>query len=147
MKIILLKDVKGTGKKGEIKTVSDGYARNFLLAKGLAKEATSSSIKEHDAQEKSAKKRIKEAIEEANEIKTVLEKHKFVIKVSAGDSGKLFGAITNKEISEKIKEELNIDIDKKKIVINGGIKTTGNHDVEIKLYKEIHATINVEVIS
>ncbi len=147
MKVILLKDVKGTGKKGDIKEVSDGHARNFLIPRGLAKEATSSSIKEHDAQEKSAKKRIEEDTKHAKELKSTLENHKFEFVVKAGDSGKLFGAITNKEISEKIKSDLGIDIDKKKIAISGGIKSTGSHDVVVKLYREISAKIVVEVRS
>ncbi len=147
MKVILLKDVKGTGKKGDIKDVSDGHARNFLIPRGLAKEATSSSIKEHNAQEKSAKKRIEEDTKNANELKAKLESHKFVFTVKAGDSGKLFGAITNKEIAEKIKTDLGIDVDKKKVVISGGIKSTGSHDVVVKLYREISAKIVVEVQS
>ncbi len=147
MKVILLKDIKGTGKKGDVKQVSDGHARNYLIPKGLAKEATSSNIKEHDAQEKSAKKRIQEDTAHANELKKILEKHKFIFEVKAGESGKLFGAITNKEIAEKIKSDLDVDIDKKKIIISGGIKATGNHDVVVKLYREISAKIVVEVRS
>ncbi len=146
MKVILIKDVKGTGKKGDIKEVSDGHARNFLIPRGLAKEATSGNVKEHSAQEKAAEKKRQEEIANAKKLKETLENHKFKVSVKAGDSGKLFGAITNKEVAEKIKTELGIKIDKKKIMLNGGIKTTGNHDIVIKLYREINAKIELEVI-
>lgn len=147
MKVILLKDLKGTGKKGEIKEVSDGHARNFLIPRGIAKEASSSNMKDFENQKKTEAKKHKEDMEEANRIKAIIEKKPIVIKANAGESGKLFGAITGKEISEFVLSELGVQIDKKKIQLTGAIKSTGEHEIVVRLYREVTATLKLNVLA
>ncbi len=146
MKVILLKDIKALGKKDEIVNVSDGYARNYLLPKNFAIEATSGKLKEiHIKKEADKGKKAKE-IDEARELSERISKLEIVIKSKAGASGKLFGSITNKDISDGIKKQHKIEIDKKKIVLNEPIKALGNHEIEIKVYPEITSKINVKVV-
>jgi large subunit ribosomal protein L9 len=147
MKVVLLADVKGHGKKGDLVEASDGYARNFLLPKGLAKEATKGVLNEvkgksdaaayHKEQEKIAAKETAEKIDGA----------KVVIKSKAGENGKLFGKVTNQNVADAMKYQLHVVIDKRKIVMPDGIKTIGSHEVEIKIYPEISAKITVETVS
>jgi large subunit ribosomal protein L9 len=147
MKVVLLADVKGHGKKGDLVEASDGYARNFLLPKGLAKEATKGVLNEvkgksdaaayHKEQEKIAAKETAEKIDGA----------KVVIKSKAGENGKLFGKVTNQNVADAMKYQLHVVIDKRKIVMPDGIKTIGSHEVEIKIYHEISAKITVETVS
>lgn len=145
MKVIFLKDVKGQGRKGDIKDVSDGHARNFLIPRKLAKEATDSNLKEFKNQKHSKKLRIEEETKNALELKDFLESKTITIKAQAGDSGKLFGAVTSKEISDYIKDNFKIDIDKKKLGLSGGIKAIGVHKIQAKLYNEISAELKVSV--
>ncbi len=147
MKVILLKDLKGTGKKGEIKEVSDGHARNYLIPKGIAKEASGTNLREHENQKRFEEKKHRESIAEANRVKDIIEAKPLLIKAKAGDSGKLFGAITSKEIVEYASDFFGVEIDKKKVQLTGAIKSTGKHEVGIKLYREITAKMNVEVVS
>src|SRR5699024_8315091 len=116
MKVIFLKDVKGTGKKGEVKDVSVGYAQNFLLKKGLAKEATAGNLKELEAQKKAQEREEASLLEEAEKVKSTLEAEKNVIEIQtkAAEDGRLFGSVTTKQIAEEVKEELGIEIDKRK---------------------------------
>lgn len=147
MKVVLLADVKGHGKKGQLVEASDGYARNYLIPKGLAKEATKGVLNEvkgksdaaayHKEQEKIAAKKTADEINGA----------KVVIKSKAGENGKLFGKITNQNVAEAIKYQLHVVIDKRKIVMPDGIKTIGEHSVEIKIYPEISAKITVEAVA
>lgn len=145
MKVVLLKDVKSHGKKGELVTVSDGYARNFLFPKGLAKEANAQAMNELKNAEQSKQFKIDTQIALANKAKAELEGSTFVINAKAGASGKLFGSITAKEISAEIKKQKGIDVDKRKITLSSDIKTCGVYDVEVKLYTSIIANIKVEV--
>ena len=114
MKVILLQDVKSLGKKGELVTVSDGYARNFLFPRGLAKEANAQAMNEFRNAEQSKQYKIDTAIANAKKAKEELEGSKFVIKAKAGESGKLFGSITAKQVAEEIKKQYNITVDKRK---------------------------------
>lgn len=145
MEVILLKEVKGIGKAGTIAKVSDGYARNMLLPKGLAKEATIANKKILDAQ------KAKEAEKRANDIesaKRVAEKLTgIVLKLAykAGDGGRLFGAVTSQTIADELKKQFDIEIDKKKIALENPIKQTGAYRVPVKLFQEIAGTIVVEV--
>ncbi len=145
MKVIFLKDVKGSGKKGEIKEVSTGHARNYLIPKGLVMEASSSNMKSYQNQQKIAKQKVEEDTESAKEIKKAIESKTLSITAKAGDSGKLFGAITNTEIADLIQKEHGFEIDKKKISLSGGIKSTGNHEITIKLYRNINAVLKLEI--
>ena len=141
MKIILLEDVKGTGKKGEIKEVKDGYARNCLIAKKLAVEATAANMNLLEGQKASAQHKIDVEIANAKEIEGKTVK----IMAKGGTSGRLFGAITAKDISAQIKKQLNCDIDKRKLVLDSEIKTFGGFGAEAKLYNGVSAKFTVMV--
>ncbi len=144
MKVVLLADVKGHGKKGELCNVSDGYARNFLFPKKLAIEADNAALNELKNREESAAHHKKEEINAAKDLAAKLEGKSVTIKAKAGSSGKLFGAVTSKEIAAEIKNSLNITIDRKKMAV-ADIKNFGEYTAEIKLYQGITAKITVKV--
>lgn len=145
MKVILLKDVKGTGKKGEVKEVSDGYARNFLIKKGVAVEASQTNMKELDEKEKSKERKALIEYEEAVLLGKQMEEINIKIEVKAGEGGRLFGSITSKEIAEQLKKQKNLDIDKRKILMDEPIRTLGSTFVEIKLHQKVTTKIRVDV--
>ncbi|MGG1314096.1 MULTISPECIES: 50S ribosomal protein L9 [Cohnella] len=145
MKVIFLQDVKGQGKKGEIKEVSEGYARNFLLPKGYVQIATEGNKKALDQMKASAEKRKAKEKEEAQALAAKLSEMTIVIKAKAGEGGRLFGAITSKQISETL-EKMNIKIDKRKIDLEEPIRTLGVTKVPLKLYPEVKGTLNVQVV-
>lgn len=147
MKVVLLADVKGHGKKGEVVEASDGYARNFLLPKGLAKEATKGALNEVKGKNEAKAYHKEQEILAAKETASKLEGGKVTIASKAGDNGKLFGKITNQNVADAIKYQLHIVVDKRKVQLPDGIKTVGSHEVEIKIYPEISAKITVEVVS
>ena len=145
MKVILLQDVKGTGKKNQLVNVSDGYARNFLFTKKLAVEATVDNLqklKEFNASQDLKKQR---EIENAKELAKKIETIKISVKVKSGDTGKIFGGVTSANISKKKKKQHNIDVDKKKILLKEPIKILGAYTVNIKLYEGINAKLKVNV--
>lgn len=144
MKAILLKDVKGTGKKGDIVNVSDGYGRNYLFPKKLAEEATQGNVNMINKKKETERKQKLGQIEEAQKLADSLKGKELKIIAKAGENGKLFGAITNKDIAKEIKNKFNLDIDKKKVVADT-IKLLGTYDVELKLYPEISTKIKVIV--
>jgi len=144
MKVLLLMDVKGAGKKGEIVNVNDGYAKNFLIKKNMAKQADNSVILEKASQTASLQ-RTKALEKEAAEKKAKeLKDKEFVIRAKVGDNGKLFGAITSKEIADAISEQ-GIELDKKQIVLDSNIKNTGRYIIEAKLYSGVFAKFNIIV--
>ena len=145
MKVVLLQDVKSLGKKGELVTVSDGYARNFLFPRSLAKEANAQAMNELRNAEQSKKYKIETETAAAQKAKEELEGAKFVIKAKAGESGKLFGSITPKEISAEIKRQKSYEVDKRRIVLKEDIKTLGEYEAEIKLYSGINAHVTIAV--
>ncbi len=145
MKVVLLQDVKGSGKKGELVNVSDGYARNFLFPRNLAKEANAQAMNELKNAADSKQYKIDQQIAQANAAKEKLEAKTIVIHAKAGNNGKLFGSITAKEIANEIKQRYNIVVDKRKISITGEIKQYDTYDVEVKLYNGIAAKIFVQV--
>lgn len=147
MKVVLLKDIKGIGKNGEVVNVSEGYARNMLLPSKSALIATESVLKQVKEKEAKAKAKEEKNIAEAKDIAKSISSDKIIIKAKAGQNSKLFGAITNNEIAQAINEKYNINIDKKKIVIKDAIKTVGTYNVEAKLYSGVSATIILDVIS
>lgn len=146
MKVILKQDIKGVGKKDQVINAADGYARNFLFPKGLAVPADSGNMNNLKAKESSDAFRKGEELKEAKEIAERLKKITLKIKVKAGDNGKLFGGVTSKEISETLKKDYKIDVDKKKINLKDAIKQAGTTRVEIKLYEGVLATVLVMVI-
>ena len=137
MKVILLEDVKGTGKKGEIVNVSDGYASNFLFPKKLAEEANAGNMNKLNARVQADKNRKESEIEEAKKLSEKIKNIELTLEVKSGENGKLFGSVTSKDIADGLKSKFGIEIDKKKIELQDTIKTLGNYTVEIKLYEGI----------
>ena len=145
MKVIFLADVKGKGKKGELKDVSDGYARNFLLPKKLAKEATTDNLNTFNLQEKAKAAQIAREKAEAQENAKKLESMQVKVTAKAGSNGRLFGAVTSKEISEALAKQHGMNIEKNKIVLSEPIKTYGAFDIKCKFGYEITGVIHVLV--
>ncbi len=145
MKVILLQDVKALGKKGELVNAADGYARNFLFPKGLAKEANAQAMNEYRNAENSKNFKVETQINEAKKAKSALEGETFKMTAKAGKNGKLFGSVTSKEISAEIKRQKGIDVDKRKIILDSEIKAFGTYNAEIKLYSGITASVKVQV--
>ncbi|MCD7785885.1 MAG: 50S ribosomal protein L9 [Oscillospiraceae bacterium] len=146
MKVILLKDVKGSGKAGTVLEVADGYARNYLIVKGLAIEATAKNINDLEGKKASAQYKLDTAKAEAEAAAKAINGGKIVIKSKAGQNGKLFGSVTTSIISDKIKEQFGATIDKKKISLNGDIKAYGDYDVEVKMTQGVNAKLTVSVV-
>lgn len=144
MKVILLNDVKGLGKKGQVVDASDGYARNFLLPKKMAIEATESNVSKLNYQKDVERKKKLEEVEKAQEIANDLFGKEIIIHVKAGENGKIYGAVSNKDVADALMKNYNISIDKKKISLDS-IKTMGTYDAEIKIYPEISTKIKVVV--
>lgn len=145
MKVIFLEDVKGKGKKGDVKEIADGYARNFLLPKGLAVEASKGNMKQLDEQKATEQKRLDKEIAEAKALAGKLDKLEVTIKAKAGDAGRLFGAVTSIQVAEAI-EAAGHKVDRRKIVLADPIRTLGTNKIEIKVYPKISATVTVSVI-
>lgn len=144
MKVILQQDVKNLGKKGDLVNASDGYARNFLFPKGIAIEANSSAMNDFNNKEASKKFHKAEEIKAAQADAAKLDGKTFKLTAKAGANGKLFGSVTSKDVSKKIKDELGIDIDKRKIVMPD-VKAFGTVQAEIKVYQGISAKVFVQV--
>lgn len=146
MKVILLKDVKDLGKKGELVESKDGYARNFLFPRKLAEEANNSNIKELNEKEESKKLKKEKELQQAKELAEKINEVNVVIKTKSGENGKLFGSITTKDIAEILKDQHGIDIDKRKIEIDGGnIKTMGSTFADVKVYPKVTAKFKIQV--
>ncbi len=145
MKVILLKDIKGTGKKGQVIEASDGHARNYLFPRGLAKPATDSSVRELEHQKASADKRKEKEMDESKALAQQLEAISLKFAVKIGEGGKLFGSITTKDVSEALEKQHGIKIDKKKMELVP-IKSTGTTHAEVKLTHGVHANIKIEVV-
>lgn len=145
MKVIFLKDVKGKGKKGEVKNVADGYAHNFLIKQGLAIEANQTSVSTLAAQKKKEEKMAEKELEEAKGLKEVLEKVTVELIAKAGEGGRLFGSITTKQIAEELQKKYNIKIDKRKMELDDAIRSLGMTKVPVKLHHEVIASLNVHV--
>lgn len=145
MKVILLQDVRGQGKKGEMINVSDGYARNFLFPRKLAQEATADNINTMKMNDKAKKEKEQKAREEAAALSAKLRELTLTVLAKGGGAGRLFGSVTSQEISEALKAQENVDLDKRKIVIDEAIKTVGLYTVKVKLGFGIDAPLKVEV--
>lgn len=146
MKVVLLADVKGQGKKGDIVNVSDGFARNYLFPKKLAKLADDQTIQELKAKKESEEYRKAEEKKNAAALAEKLKGTVLTFKTTGGTDGRLYGAVTAKDISDRLQSELGITVDKRKIVLNETIKTVGEYDIELKLYPEISANIKINVV-
>lgn len=147
MKVIFLADVKGKGKKGEIKEVPTGYAQNFLIKKNLAKEANAQAIGELRGKQKSEEKAYAELLAEAQKIKAKLEEEATVVQFTEkiGPDGRTFGSITNKKIAEELEKQFGIKIDKRHIQVSSPIRSTGLIDVPVKIYQDVTGVINIRV--
>ena len=145
MKVILEQDVKGKGKRGQMIEVSDGYARNFLLPKKLAKEATADNVNTMRMNDKATQERQAKERAEALEISNRMRTFTVIVTAKGGGAGKLFGSITNTEIAEALKNQQKIDLDKRKLVLNDPIKNTGTYTVKCKLGYDITGELTVEV--
>ena len=145
MKLVLLKDVKSLGKKDDIVTVNDGYARNFLIPRGLGVEATAANLNNLKVQQANAAFQAAEQLKAAKELAARIAEVRLEMPVKVGGNGKLFGALSSKEIADAMKEQFGIDVDKKKIVLNEPIKEVGERTVEVKLHKNVLAKLALNV--
>lgn len=146
MKVILLEDVKSLGKKGDIVNVSDGYARNAILPKKLGIEATSKNLNDLKLQNQHADKVAAENLANAKELSKTVEQQKVVIKIKAGEGGKIFGSVSTKEIAQATKEQTGLELDKKKMHLPDGIKALGTYEVPVKLHPQVTAKLTVQVV-
>lgn len=145
MKVILLQDVKSLGKKGEIVNVNDGYARNFILPKKLGLEATGKNLNDLKLQKNNEAKVAQEHLDAAKKLAEELKEGQVVLSMKVGEGGRTFGSVSSKEIGEAVKEQMKLDIDKKKIQLKEQIKTLGTHIVVVKLHPEVTAELKVVV--
>ncbi|MFI3173762.1 MAG: 50S ribosomal protein L9 [Bacillota bacterium] len=146
MKVILLDDVKGVGKKGELINASEGYAKNFLLPKKLGLEATKENLNNYELQQKASERRKKEELEAAQELKKILDEEVVTIAVKTGGNGKLFGSVTNKEVADAIVEQTKQKIDKKKVSIGDPIKMVGERTATIKLHPKVTSEVKIKIV-
>ncbi|MDT3425253.1 large subunit ribosomal protein L9 [Paenibacillus forsythiae] len=145
MKVIFIKDVKGQGKKGQIKEVSEGYATNFLLPRGMARPATDGNMKTLENQAAAEQRRKEQEKEEAQQLGEKLGGLALTMKAKAGEGGRLFGAITSKQIAEALAKESGITVDKRKIELDEPIRHLGTTQVQVKLHTEVKAVLKVQV--
>ena len=146
MKVILLEDVKALGKKGEIVNVSDGYARNAILPKKLGVEATPKNLNDLKLQNQHADKVAAENLENAKELARVIAEKKVVVKIKAGEGGKIFGSVSTKEIAQAAKEQAGLELDKKKMQLNEAIKALRTYEIPVKLHPKVTAKLTVQVV-
>ena len=147
MKVILLQDVKALGKKGDVVNVSDGYARNMLLKKGIGKEANGQNINDLKLQKANEEKIAKENLEAAKKLAEEMKDKEIRVSVKAGEGGRVFGSVSTKEIAEEIKKQLGYEIDKKKILLDAPVKALGYTEIGIKLHTKVTAQLKVKVES
>ena len=145
MKVVLLEDVKSLGKKGDIVEVSEGYARNFIIPKKKGVEANQENLNTLKLQKANEEKIAKEKLEAAKELAAKLNEASVSLTIKGGKDGRTFGSVSSKEIEEALKSQLGLEIDKKKLVIAEPIKTFGNHEVKVKLHKDVTAALKVKV--
>ena len=146
MKVILLKDVKGSGKAGDTLNVADGYARNFLLARGLAVEANAKNLNELAGKKASAQHKLDVEKAENEQTAAVIGGREVVIKARAGQGGKLFGAVTSANVADAIKEQLGRSVDKRKVSLSADIKAFGDYTATVKMTQGVSCTVNVKVV-
>lgn len=147
MKVILLQDVKALGKRGDIKDVADGYGRNFLIGKKLAVEATPQNLKNLAIEQKKQADKAAADLAEAKRLAAELAKLEIAMPVKAGEGGKLFGSVTNKEVADAISAKVGVEIDKRKVEIKDPIKSLGVAEVMVKLHSEVHQKVRINIIA
>ncbi len=146
MKVILLEDVKSLGKKGEIVTINDGYARNFILKKNLGIEATSKNLNDLKLKQANEEKVAKELFEQAKALAARVEEKSVTVTIKTGEGGKIFGSVSTKEIAAAVTSQLGLDLDKKKMQLTEPIKSLGTHLVPVRLHKDVTAQLKVNVV-
>ena len=146
MEIVLLEDVKALGKKGQIVTVNDGYARNFILPKKLGVEATTKNLNDLKLQKANDARLAAEQLAAAKELAKKVEASPVTVSIKAGEGGRTFGSVSTKEIGKAVSDQLKLDIDKKKMVLTDPIKTLGTFEVPVKLHKDVTAKLTVKVV-
>lgn len=146
MKVLLIKDVKGLGKAGELKEVKDGYGKNFLIGKGFAKLGTNEVLKQYEAEQKRKIAAEAAELERLQELDKTLSKITLIIKRSLGANGSLFGAVTKEEIAKELESQHGIEVDKKNIEIDLPIKSTGIYNISVKLGHGIHSNLKTEIV-
>lgn len=147
MKVLLIKDVKSLGKAGEIKEVADGYGKNFLIAKGMALQATNEVLAKHKAEQKRAEAKEQEEIAKAKDLAEKLNSTKLTIRHKVGANGQLIGSVTNKDVSEELEKQFSIMIDRKNISLENKIKTIGIYELTCKLGHSINASLKIDIIA
>jgi large subunit ribosomal protein L9 len=147
MKVILLQDVKGTGKKGQVIDVSDGHAINFLLPRKLAAEATKGNMADLDAKQKQAEHKVVREVQLAQNLADKINGKSLRLAVRVGENGKMFGSVSNKEIAEALQTQADIAVDKKKIVLNEPVKAVGQYKAIVKLHAQVQATVTFDVVA
>lgn len=147
MKVILLQDVKSLGKKGDIVNVSDGYARNMILPKKLGVEANSKNMNDLKLQNQHKEKVAQENLDAAKKLAEELAEKQVQVRIKTGEGGRTFGSVSTKEIAAAAKEQLNLELDKKKMQLSDGLKSLGVHEVSIKLHPKVTATLKVKVVA
>ena len=145
MKVLLLSDVKGKGKKGDLITVADAYGRNVLIAKGLGVEANAGNLNDYKLKKQNEARVAAENLKKAKELAENIAGKKIVIPIKVGEGGRAFGSVSSKEIAEEAKKQLGLDVDKKKIVLPSPLKELGSFTVPLKLHPEVTASLSVEV--
>lgn len=145
MKVIFLQDVKGKGKKGEVKNVADGYAHNYLLKNNLAAEANAGNVSQLNAQKKKKEQEAQQVLEEAQQLKATMEELTVELTAKSGEDGRLFGSVTSKQIAEELKKTHGIKVDKRKIELSDAIRSLGYTNVPVKLHNDVTATVKVHV--
>ena len=146
MKVVFIKDVKGTAKKGDIKEVAEGYGRNFLIKNGYAKEATNQALSELEGQKRLAEKNAAAELQAAKELKEKIEALEVTLKAKAGEGGRLFGAVSTKQVVEGLQKQHGIKLDKRKMD-SDGIRSLGYTNIPVKLHQEVKATLKVHVVA
>lgn len=146
MKVVFLKDVKGKGKKGEIKEVAEGYARNFLIKNGYAKEANNQAISELQGQKRLEEKNAAAELQAAKDLKEQLEAITLEVKAKSGEGGRLFGSVSTKQIADALQKKHGFKVDKRKMDCNDGLRSLGYANVPVKLHQDVKATLKVHVI-
>ncbi len=146
MKVVLQKDVKNLGKKGDVLEVAEGYGRNFLLPRGLAVEANAGNLRQIEQQKKAEAAKNTRELKQAQAVAEKLSGKGLTIRARVGGAGKLFGSITSQELADQLKEQLAVDIDKRKIDLKEPIKSLGSYSVTARIHPEVHVTFKVEVV-
>lgn len=147
MKVILQKDVKKIGKKGEVVEVAEGYGRNYLLPRGLAVEASAGNMRQVDQRKQAESKKAERELRDAQKMEKALQRDALTVQAKVGEGGKLFGSITTQEITDQLRKQFSVEIDKRKVELKEPIKSLGEHSAVVKVHPKVHVPITVKVVA